>query len=167
MCESGTSTSWTEPPPLDGHRPPSDAARESLFVEATSGLSECWLEPPTTEHGSDGRSRRRYRVFDRQAPAEGEPFHVAVFIEVQYGIWQPDLVACDAALRGRGITPAIYKRLVADTDGLLRSGSSSVAHQVYPWEHITEDGERIWRRLVDHGDAEFDHRQSRYLLLRR
>lgn len=139
--------------------------REPLAVESSRGKWVCWLQP-TFDRVEDGRRKRTYRVFGDRVPVACEPFHVATFMEVARGVWQPDAVACAPALRGRGITPAIYKRLVADTGGQLRSSSPTAAHQVYQWECITEDGIRVWNRLVDYGDAIFDQAQHRYVIRR-
>ena len=138
--------------------------REPLVTMGRDGSSTFWMATPERGWTPEGFTRRTYRVFGDFIPVGDAPFHVAVFVEVAPGTWQPNSVACDLTLRGRGITAAVYKRLVADTGGRLRSSSPSRDHRVYHWELLTDDGRKVWESLVAHGDAWFDEAQHRYFL---
>ncbi|AGP39483.1 hypothetical protein [Sorangium cellulosum] len=99
-----------------------------------------------------------YRAF----VAECADFYEARFKQVAAGYIQPDMLdRHHDAFRGKGITEAIFLRVVQDA-GLPLVSSTNRGTMNFENEYRTGDAERIWRRLFAEERASYDGKEDRF-----
>lgn len=126
-----------------------------LIAVARDGSQHTW----DAEFDHDGVAQEwTYRVTTPGC----QDFYEARFKEVGANLIQPDVLhRHDPAFRGKGLTEALFARVVTDTGRTLISSTNGPTKN-FPNEYRSADAERVWRRLFGEERATYDAAQDRY-----
>lgn len=141
---SGLSELCRDPANALGYRPVVPTSFQLVAI-ARNGTQQTWdaeLERDASEW--------TYRV----TASTCRDFYEARFKEVGTDVIQPDVLdRHDDAFRGKGLTEALFQKVVQDSGRSLVSSTNAPTRH-FPNEYRTNDADRIWRRLFAEGRAE-------------